>query len=207
MGLYKNFVSQTRKPEGVLGKMMLKGMNSGHAGVADWGMDHLYMDDVKAILEIGCGGGRNAGELLKRYPDSNVTAVDYSGLSVEKASEYNKENIAAGRCVCRQADVSLLPFTETQFDLATAFETIYFWPGLKHCFGEVYRVLKPGGVFLIVNESDGEDSTSKKFEKIIDGMKTYTEKQIEEALIIAGFSKVRCDHHTSHPWLTVVAEK
>ena len=26
MGLYKNFVSQTRKPEGVLGKMMLKGM-------------------------------------------------------------------------------------------------------------------------------------------------------------------------------------
>ncbi len=42
MGLYKNFVSQTRKPEGVLGKMMLNGMNSGHAKVADWGMDHLH---------------------------------------------------------------------------------------------------------------------------------------------------------------------
>lgn len=207
MGLYKNFVSQTRKPEGVLGKMMLKGMNSGHAKVADWGMDHLHIEDAGAILEIGCGGGRNAGELLKRYPAAHVTAVDYSGLSVEKASEYNRKNIAAGRCICQQADVSSLPFAETQFDLATAFETIYFWPGLKACFGEVYRVLKPGGVFLIVNESDGEDEASKKFEKIIDGMKTYTEKQIKEALIEAGFSKVRCDHHSSHPWLTVVAEK
>ena len=207
MGLYKNFVSQTRKPEGVLGKMMLKGMNTGHAKVADWGMDHLHKKDAEAILEIGCGGGRNAGELLKRYPGAHVTAVDYSSLSVEKASEYNKKSIAAGRCACQQADVSSLPFGEKQFDLATAFETIYFWPGLKACFSEVCRVLKPGGVFLIVNESDGEDEASQKFEKIIDGMKTYTGKQIEESLMEAGFSNVRCDRHESHPWLTVVAEK
>ena len=31
MGLYKKFVNQTRKPEGILGKMMVSGMNSGHA--------------------------------------------------------------------------------------------------------------------------------------------------------------------------------
>ena len=37
MGLFKNYVSQTRKPEGFLGKMMLGGMNSGHAKLADWG--------------------------------------------------------------------------------------------------------------------------------------------------------------------------
>ena len=207
MGLYKKFVSQTRKPEGVLGKMMLNGMNSGHAKVADWGMDHLHKEEAEAILEIGCGGGRNVGELLKRYPGSHVTAVDYSDLSVEKASAYNKESIAEGRCICQQANVSSLPFDEEQFDLATAFETIYFWPGLKACFSEVCRVLKPGGVFLIVNESDGEDAASQKFEKIIDGMKTYTKEQIEEALTAAGFTKVRCNRHTSHPWLTVVAEK
>ncbi len=207
MGLYKSFVSQTRKPEGVLGRMMLKGMNSGHAKVADWGMDHLNKEGAEAILEIGCGGGRNAGELLKRYPDSQVTAVDYSSLSVEKATEYNREAIESGRCVCRQADVSSLPFGDAKFDLATAFETIYFWPGLENCFRVVSRVLKPGGVFLIVNESDGEDAVSQRFEKIIDGMKIYTERRIEEALKAAGFSEVRSDHHTSHPWLTAVAEK
>lgn len=31
MGLFKDFVCQTRKPEGFMGKMMIKGMNSGHA--------------------------------------------------------------------------------------------------------------------------------------------------------------------------------
>lgn len=33
------------------------------------------------------------------------------------------------------------------------------------------EVLKPCGTFMIVNESDGTDETSLKFEKIIDGMK------------------------------------
>ena len=41
MGLFKDFVSQTRKPEGLLGKMMLGGMNSGHAKLTDWGFLHL----------------------------------------------------------------------------------------------------------------------------------------------------------------------
>lgn len=212
MGLYKKFVSQTRKPEGALGKVMLKGMNSGHAKMGDWGMDHLRegcpdSESPAAILDIGCGGGRNAGELLKRYPDAQVTAVDYSALSVAKASEYNRDAIAAGRCVCKQADVASLPFEDEQFDLATAFETIYFWPGLEHCFAEVCRVLKPGGTFLIVNEADGKDAATLKYEKIIDGMKVYTKGQIETALTTAGFSKATSDHHESHPWITVIAEK
>lgn len=31
MGLFKDYVNMTRKPEGFLGKIMIKGMNSGHA--------------------------------------------------------------------------------------------------------------------------------------------------------------------------------
>ena len=41
MGMFKKFVSQTRKPEGFLGKVMLSGMNSGHAAMAGWGFSHL----------------------------------------------------------------------------------------------------------------------------------------------------------------------
>ena len=41
MGLFQAFVSQTRKPEGFLGKMMVSGMNSGHAKLADWGFTRL----------------------------------------------------------------------------------------------------------------------------------------------------------------------
>ena len=127
--------------------------------------------------------------------------------SVEKASAYNKENIAAGRCVCMQGDVSSLPFQAEQFDLATAFETIYFWPGLENCFAEVCRVLKPGGAFLIVNESDGRDPISHKYEKIIDGMIVYTKEQIEDALMAAGFSTTMSDQKKRLPWISVIAEK
>ena len=207
MGLFKNYVSQTRKPEGFLGKMMLKGMNSGHARMAYWGFTHLPEIKPEKAADLGCGGGRNAGELLKKYPEAHVTAIDYSDLSVEKAKEYNKAMIKAGRCTVKQGDVSDLQLPAESFDLATAFETIYFWPGLEKCFSQVARILKPGGYFMICNESDGTDPTSLKFEKIIDGMKNYTTEDIEAALKAAGFSEVKSDHHPSKPWITVFAKK
>ena len=207
MGLAKNFFSQTRKPEGFLGKMMLGTMNSGHAKLADWGFTHLPEITPESAVDLGCGGGRNAGELLKKYPGTHVTAVDYSDLSVAKARECNKTMIAAGRCEVLQGDVSNLQFPAVAFDLATAFETVYFWPGLEKCFAEVYKVLKPGGFFMIVNESDGKDETSLKFEKIIDGMKCYTPEDIEAALKKAGFTKVKKVHHKTKPWITVLARK
>ena len=107
MGLAKNFFSQTRKPEGFLGKMMLGTMNSGHAKLADWGFTHLPEITPESAVDLGCGGGRNAGELLKKYPKAHVTAVDYSDLSVAKAREYNKTMIAAGRCEVLQVEKPL----------------------------------------------------------------------------------------------------
>ena len=207
MGLFKFFVSQTRKPEGFLGNMMLNSMNSGHSQMADWGLSYLENIAPKEAVDLGCGGGRNAGELLRRYPLSKVTAVDYSPLSVEKAAEYNSEMIKAGRCIVQEGDVSALKLNGSTYDLATAFETIYFWPGLEKCFGEVFRIMKPGGSFLIVNESDGTDKTGLRFEKIIDGMKCYTAEEIESALRSAGFSEVKCYHHSSKPWMAILAEK
>lgn len=207
MGLFKNYVSQTRRPEGFLGKMMLNGMNSGHAKMADWGMGAIKDISPEMIAEIGCGGGRNAAELMKRYPDAHVDAIDYSPLSVEKAAEYNKAMIDSGRCTVSQGDVSGLKLNADTYDLATAFETIYFWPGLEKCFEQVFGILKKGGTFMIVNESDGTDKTSLKFEKIIDGMKCYTAQEIGSALKKAGFSSVKTVHHKSKPWLIVLAVK
>ena len=207
MGLLKKYFNQTRKPEGVLGKLMISGMNGGHARMADWGMAYLKDLEPQRIAELGCGGGRNAAELLKRYPNARVTAVDYSALSVEKAAAYNAEAIAAGRCEVLQGDVSALPMESGAYDLATAFETVYFWPGLEKCFAEVARVLKPGGAFLICNESDGTDAASLKFEQIIDGMKCHTAEQLEAALKAAGFTAVTVHHHPSKSWLAVLTIK
>lgn len=207
MGLYRKFVNQTRKPEGTLGKMMVNGMNSGHAKMADWGMSHLPALIPSQIAELGCGGGRNAGELSKRYPLSKVVAIDYSEVSVAKTTEYNREKIASGKIIVQQGDVSNLKLPANSFDLATAFETIYFWPGLEKCFTQVYRILSPGGLFMIVNESDGTDETSLKYEKMIEGMKCHTVEKITSALLAAGFEDVTSDHYEGKPWITVIARK
>jgi ubiquinone/menaquinone biosynthesis C-methylase UbiE len=104
-------------------------------------------------------------------------------------------------------NVASLPFDGASFDLATAFETVYFWPGIETCFAEVCRILKPGGTFLICNESDGTDETGLKFETIIDGMKCYTAEELTAALQAAGFREISSDRHPNKPWLAVVAGK
>ncbi|MBR2703709.1 MAG: class I SAM-dependent methyltransferase [Oscillospiraceae bacterium] len=207
MGLFRRFVSQTRKPEGFLGRMMLRGMNSGHAEMADWGFAQLPSLTPERVVDLGCGGGRNAGALLKKYPEAHVTAIDYSELSVENAKKYNRDAITAGRCTVQRDDVSDLKLPGESFDLATAFETVYFWPGLEKCFAQVAGVLRPGGVFLICNESDGTDAAGLKYERIIDGMRSYTSEELEAALRAAGFSEVKSVHHPSKPWITVLARK
>lgn len=207
MGLLKNFFSQTKKPEGFLEKLMVNGMNSGHAKLGDWGMERLPRTQVKQAADFGCGGGRNVEMLLERYPEACLTGVDYSELSVQTSKKHNADAIAKGRCRIVRADVSGLKFKPETFDLATAFETIYFWPGLARCFREIAKVLKEGGYFLAVNESDGLDPAAKKFEKIIDGMTLYTKEEITAALEEAGFEIIYCEHHPKKPWLRILARK
>lgn len=207
MGIFKKFVNQTRKPEGFLGKMMIKAMNKGHGQMADWAISRIEDVSIHEIVDLGCGGGRNAGELMKIYSSANLTAVDYSPLSVKAAGEYNRKMIEAKRCVVRQGDVSDLDLENNKYDLATAFETIYFWPRIEHCFSEVKKILKPDGVFMITNEVNGIDERGLKYEKIIEGMKIYTKEEIGRTLEDTGFSKIKMYNHHKKPWITIIARK
>ena len=56
MGLLRKYFNQTNRPEGTLGKMMIRGMNSGHGAMADWGMSHLGVSSPAQITDLGCGG-------------------------------------------------------------------------------------------------------------------------------------------------------
>ena len=162
MGLIRKYMNQTRKPEGVLGNLMITGMNTGHAAMAEWGSGYLRVNDPANVIDLGCGGGSNVTALAERYTEAKLTGLDYSQLSVERSRAYNSSLIYSGRCEIVQGDVSALDIPDGSFDLATAFETIYFWPGLEKCFSEVARILGPDGTFMIVNESDGADGPSKK---------------------------------------------
>ena len=201
-----SFFENTRKPVGFGGKIMVAMMNSGHGAMADWGFGHITIAENACILDAGCGGGANIKKLLEKCPKGTVKGIDYSEVSVEKSRKVNAKAIKEERCEVLQASVAELPFDESSFDLVTAFETIYFWPGLADCFRGVYRVMKPGGTFFICNESNGETTKDDKWVEKIGGMTIYNAAQILTALNQAGFSDAKVDKNEKG-WICVTARK
>ena len=200
-----SFFENTRKPVGFGGKIMVAMMNVGHSAVARWGLQFLELAPDARVLDCGCGGGANMKRLLKKCPQGIVKGIDYSPVSVEKARSLNRAAIQEGRCVVWQGSVERIIFAKDWFDAVTAFETVYFWPDLPQCFREVYRVLKPGGTFLICNESNGDTDKDEKWTKIIGGMTIYKDIALKAYLEQAGFHDVQI--HKKKSWLCITARK
>lgn len=189
--MFKSFFSHTRKPgQSLSGRIMLQMMNKGHQKTSLWAISHIDFTDIHRILDIGCGGGRNIANMLQFKPSARIYGVDYSNASVEGSKKYNQEAINAGRVHIQEGNVMDLPFPSEDFDLATAFETIYFWPDLFQSFQEVHRVLKDGGVFMIYNDMI-DPVAGEKWTKIIDHMKIYTLYEIEDCLKASGFQDIQ----------------
>ena len=202
-----NFFENTRKPQGFGGKLMAKMMNSGHAKVSQWGFSNISAKPDAKVLDVGCGGGANIATWLDKCRNGHVTGLDYSEVSVAESQKLNATAIKQGKCRVLQGDVSAIPFSDAVFDYVSAFETVYFWPGLKKCFSEVNRVLKSGGTFLICNESDGTNVADEKWAKIIGGMKIYNRDQLAAALKKAGFTEIKTYTNTNKHWICIVATK
>ena len=208
MGLLSKFFSNARKPEGFLGKIMVNGMNGGgHAAMANWALASVTIGRDDQILDIGCGGGANIARLLQRTLRGTVTGIDFSPVSVRKSSKLNAKAVEEGRCKVLEGNVANLPFEEGTFDLVTAFETIYFWPDIEHCFNEVKKVLKPGGQFVIVNESDGHGAMDAKWESMIESMHTYTPEEIQLHLTNIGFHDLNITVNEEKRWLCATAKR
>ena len=177
-----------RKPKGKLGNIQLKSMNKEHTPVSLWGLKHLDIKEDDIILDVGCGGGINLKRMAQKA--KKVYGVDYSLESVNLSREVNEDNIKKGKVEVMEGNVQSLPFDDNTFDIVTAFETVYFWPDIKNSFGEVKRVLKPGGIFLIGMESNGSDNFIMKFWSRFIDMKVYNDREIKEFLDYNDFSKI-----------------
>lgn len=201
------FFANTKKPEGFGGKIMVTMMNHGHKALSQWGRGFLRLNNGAHILDLGCGGGANLKALLGMYHGGSAIGLDYSSVSVEQAKKLNQRSIKGGRCQVVQGNVSALPFGDNIFDQVSAFETVYFWPDLECSFHQVYRVLKPGGGFLICNEADGTDPKQSKWCEVIDGMTIYNGEQLSALLRTAGFIHVEVHQESQRHWLCVTAQK
>ena len=188
-------------PRGTMGRVMLTMMNYGHAPLTNWGLGHIPFQNGWTILDVGCGGGQTLRRLLKRSNDAVVHGIDISEESVAKARKVNADLLDT-RVFVRQGSASELPYADCTFDLVTAVETVYFWPKLPHCFEEVKRVLKPGGLFAILLEVVSADCA---WTRVVDGMTTYSPEQLKEFLEQAGFFDVEI--HRKKPSYAVIISR
>lgn len=201
-----SFLENTRRPSGLGGRLMVLMMNLGHRALSGWGLSFAEPAEDACVLDCGCGGGASIRNLLRMCPRGIVKGVDHSAVSVEKARKLNERAIQSGRCAVLRGSAADLIFAAEQFDLVTAFETVYFWPDLPQCFREVCRVLKPDGTFLICNECDGEHARDEKWTEKIQGMVIYRDTQLKAALEQAGFRCIEI-HKNQKGWLCVTAHR
>lgn len=136
-------------PEGEAGAGMLEYMNEEHYAVTGWALDHFHFEERDRILDIGCGGGRTLARMAKRCPTGTLTGVDYSPVSVESTTNYNRDLVREGRLNVVEGSVSALPFEDSSFDKIITVESFYFWPNPVGDLAEVHRVLSETGTFLL----------------------------------------------------------
>lgn len=185
MGFFDNM----RKPKGKLGNIQLKSMNKEHTPVSLWGLKHLDIKTDDVILDVGCGGGININRMAQKA--KKVYGVDYSEESVKLSREVNEDYIKEGKVEVLEGNVQSLPFEDNTFDIGTAFETVYFWPDIEKCFGEVKRVLKPNGIFLIGMETNGSDNFAMKFWQHFIDMTAYNDTEITQFLENNDYSDIK----------------
>ena len=204
------FVSrQCRRPTGPFGRRVARVMNLSHGSLTTWGLSHLVVDPRSRILDIGCGGGRTIATLASMAPQGTVSGIDYSSASIATARVTNADRIAAAQVDLQLASVSALPFPPDSFDVVTAIETHYYWPDLPNDVREVYRVLRPGGQFMLLAEvyRGGRGDFVNRFAMFLLRGKYLTADQHRELFAGADFADIQVDEMRTRGWICVTGRK
>lgn len=186
--------SQVKFPDGDEGIKTLKRMNEAHNEGALWAISKINLDENANlnILDIGCGGGQNLLNLSNKFKNATLYGIDYSPTSINLSTEICKNLVVNKRLYLSISDVHKMSFSDSKFDLVTAFETLYFWENLDIAFNKIKRVLKKDGKFMIFLEGTTKQ-TLEKWENLGEGIKLKNKlnpTEVKEILNKNGFLNV-----------------
>ncbi|BBB32761.1 ubiquinone/menaquinone biosynthesis methyltransferase [Thermotomaculum hydrothermale] len=106
----------------------------------------LEGERVERILDVACGTLDLAVDFAKKFPDADIIGVDFA----EKMLERGLKKIKGKKIYPFHADGSKLPFKDNTFDVVSIAFGIRNFEDMEKGLQEFRRVLKPGGVLLVL---------------------------------------------------------
>jgi phosphatidylethanolamine/phosphatidyl-N-methylethanolamine N-methyltransferase len=126
-------------------------------------IQHLELNRQHSVLEVGIGTGLN----LPLYPAAcRLTGIDLSQEMLDKAVE-RVQTLAMPDVTLKYMDATSMDFAEDEFDRALATYTISAVPDPIAVLREVKRVVKPGGIIVVLNHFRSERRLTGLFEDVV----------------------------------------
>jgi ubiquinone/menaquinone biosynthesis C-methylase UbiE len=201
--------AQSRKPSGLLGRLMGLLMNWRHRPLSKWTIELMNIQPDDFVLDIGCGGGMAIKEITRIAITGFVAGIDYSEIMVQQALKHNAAAVCAMRVAIKNGSISNLPFKDESFDKAYAIESFNFWPNPIAGLKEVHRVLRPKGLVAIATGWSKETPNQHKYVAMARKMRfsLYSGSQIVEMLTAAGFLQAQFTIKDDKNWLCAIGAK
>ena len=98
------------------------------------------------VLDVGCGVGGPAREIAK-FTGCNVVGFNNNDYQIERGTMYAKKEGLDKQVSFAKGDFMQMDFPDNSFDAVYAIEATVHAPSLEGIYSEIFRVLKPGGVF------------------------------------------------------------
>lgn len=125
-----------------------------------WNKDFLelmskrwHLEKIHSLLDVGCGVG-HWGQILSPFLPENakIFGIDREREWVQKAQERTQKY--GDRFEYRQGCVEEIPFPDRSFDMVTCQTLLIHVPHVKNALEEMLRVLKPGGLLVVVEPNN-----------------------------------------------------
>ncbi|MCJ1460355.1 Delta(24)-sterol C-methyltransferase [Mycoblastus sanguinarius] len=106
----------------------------------------MGLRDGMKVLDVGCGVGGPAREIAK-FAGVNIVGLNNNDYQIERAGKYAAKEGLSQQLSFTKGDFMQMSFPTNSFDAVYAIEATVHAPSLEGVYSQIFRVLKPGGVF------------------------------------------------------------